>query len=370
MKAARVLMSGPLPPAVGGMASVLGALGDSSLSRKVALTLFETGKTTPPGRPLWQGILARLHLIAQWWRELGKSDLAHIHTCSGLTFFLDGMLLVLARLRGVPVVLHVHGARFDDFLDGLPASGQGLARWLARRAQSVVVLSQEWQQRLAGRLPGANLQVVANGVPATPMNRSQTGDQDVLYLFLGNLGTRKGVPVLLEAVSLSTANWRLALAGGEEEPGFTEWTRAEIARRKMGDRVQVLGPVIGAAKLDLLRSASAFVLPSLAEGLPMALLEAMAAQLPVVVTAVGAMPGVIKSGCEGYLVPPGDAPALAAAMDQLAASASDRQRMGLAAAQACDQAYGVERMVDALFAIYSQLVPALRSGAGAGAHRA
>jgi glycosyltransferase involved in cell wall biosynthesis len=113
--------------------------------------------------------------------------------------------------------------------------------------------------------------------------------------------------------------------------------------------------VVGNAKTRLLQSADGFVLPSLAEGLPMALLEAMAARLPVVVTAVGAMPEVVHDGQQGYLIPPEDAPALAAALDRLAANPQAGRHMGESAYLTCERAYGVERMVEALLNVYAQL---------------
>jgi len=58
-------MSGPLPPAIGGMASVLGALSESSLATQTDLTLFDTGKKTKPNRSMFEGIQARLALIEQ-----------------------------------------------------------------------------------------------------------------------------------------------------------------------------------------------------------------------------------------------------------------------------------------------------------------
>lgn len=362
MSQAAVVMAGPLPPAIGGMASVIGALSTSSLASRVDLRLFETGKRTPQGRTLWQGVRARLAVMNAWYGLLAQCPrpVAHIHTCSGLTFFLDGALLLLARGRGAPTVLHIHGARFDAFLDGLGAPAAWLARWLARRAHGVIVLSDEWRQRLLPRLPGARLHVVANGVPAVAPCAGPATDEPPRFAFLGNLGRRKGVHVLLEAAAQARQPWLLDLAGGEEEPGFSEWTRQEIARLGLGGRVRLLGPMIGDAKTQLLRSASGFVLPSLAEGLPMALLEAMAARLPVVVTAVGAMAEVVHDGIEGHVVPPADSRALACALDRLAANPEARRRMGEAACRTCDQRYGLEQMVQSLLAVYRQL-PSVRA---------
>jgi glycosyltransferase involved in cell wall biosynthesis len=352
-----VVMAGPLPPAVGGMASVLGALQASTLPRQVDLALFETGKTTPPGRPLWQGISARLRLMAAWWQLFGRTPrpVAHIHTCSGLTFFLDGVLLLLSRLRGAPVILHIHGARFDQFVDGLPAASAWLARWLARRAALVIVLSPEWQERMAQRWPGARLHVVGNGVamPRRADAVAQIGEPR--FAFLGNLGRRKGVHILLQAAALAQQPWRVELAGGEEEPGAAAWAQQEIERLGVAHRVRLLGPVVADAKIEWLAGAQGFVLPSLAEGLPMALLEAMAMALPSVVTAAGAMPEVVRDGVDGRVVPPEDAAALAAALDELAAQPDRRLAMGLSAAERCSSMYGIERMVDALLGVYRRI---------------
>lgn len=352
-----VIMAGPLPPAVGGMASVIGALSASSLAQRVDLRLFQTGKTTPEGRTTWQGARARLQVIWDFWCLLSRQPrpLVHIHTCSGLTYFLDGILLTVAWLRGAPIVLHVHGARFDTFLDGLGPLQRAVARWLARQALAVVVLSDDWRKRLTSRLPGAHLHVIANGVPSVGERIVKAAVSAPQFLFLGNLGRRKGVHVLLAAAALTKSDWVVNLAGGEEDSGFTEWTRSEIKRLDLGARLRLLGPVVGDAKVTLLRSADGFVLPSLAEGLPMALLEAMAARLPVVVTAVGAMPEVVQDGEQGYLIPPEDAPALADALDRLSANPQLRQQMGESAYQTCERAYGVERMVDSLLKVYSQI---------------
>lgn len=352
-----VVMSGPLPPAIGGMASVLAALESSTLPRRVDLKLFETGKVTPADRPLWQGVLSRLSLMLNWWRLFGKTPrpIAHIHTCSGFTFFLDALLLMMCWLRGAPTILHIHGAKFDVFLSGLSPLSAAFARWISRRASVVIVLSTEWQTKLTPFWPDAVFKVVSNGVTTASHANNVGRLMQPRFVFMGNLGRRKGVHVLLQAVHDSRGTWCLDLAGGEEDPGYAQTARADIERLGLGERVRLIGPVVGQAKEDLLLGAQGFVLPSLNEGLPMALLEAMAIGLPPVVSAVGAMPEVVRHDVDGLVVPPSDAVALAAALDKLAAEPALRVSLGQSAAERCRALYGIERMVDRITEIYADL---------------
>jgi len=339
------------------MATVIGSLYASELAQSFALRLFQTGKTTPEDRSLRQAVANRVRLMRAWWQTVGQrpDTIAHIHTCSGLTFFLDGALLVLARLRGAATVLHVHGGRFDAFLDGLGPMLAMLARWLVRRAHVVVVLSEDWQQRLAARLPGARWAVLRNGVPIRAWSATAKRQVPPQFLFLGGLSRAKGIDVLLQAVAQSKGDWHAVLAGPEAEPGFTSWMQAEITRLDIAPRVRWLGALAGAAKDEAIACGDVCVLPSRAEGLPMSVLECMGAGLPVVATRVGAIPEVITEGREGLLVPAGDAAALARAMDRLAADMSLRQRMGAAARQTCEQSYSLDAVVRRLTDIYAAL---------------
>ncbi|MDP3168450.1 MAG: glycosyltransferase family 4 protein [Hydrogenophaga sp.] len=351
----RVVMSGPLPPAIGGMASVVGALSDSQLASQTDLTLFDTGKKTAANRTLLQGIQARLRLMRDWSALLAgqPGTIAHIHTCSGFTFFLDGLLAFVARRHRCRVVLHVHGGLFEAFLDGLNPLMLRIAQRIARRADVVIALSEDWRERLGQRLPGSHIAVLQNGV-AEPTSAPQRGTNDrPIFLFLGNLSRLKGVPVLLDALELAQADWCVQLAGSESEPGYMQWLRDEIERRGLAGRVTLLGSVVGEAKQRLLARADAFVLPSLAEGLPMSLLEAMAARLPVVATTVGAIPEVIDEGIEGHLVSPGEAAPLAQAMDALSGlTPLQREAMGRAAHARYKARYSVDAMAQALLGIY------------------
>lgn len=355
----RVVMAGPLPPAIGGMATVIDDVSRSSLARDVELVLFGTGKRTPEGRSLWRAIRSRFELWASWWCALEPAGrtIAHIHTCSGITYFLDGLYALLARVRGVPVVLHVHGARFDNFLDRLNAPQLWLARRIAKLAGSVVVLSGEWQQKLGTRLPGAKLRVIENGVAEPSQIAVEKVDGEIIVLFLGNLCQRKGVWDLIACAGQLPAAVRLVLVGGEEDPGITARVSEELARLNIRQRVNLVGPAVGEAKFRWLRQADIFVLPSYAEGVPISMLEALAAGLPAIVTPVGGIPSVLRDGVHALFVTPGDHVALIEAITRLASDAALRVRMGASARQHVLDNYGVESSARKYLQLYETLKP-------------
>lgn len=351
----RVVMAGPLPPAVGGMATVIDDVSRSSLSSEVDLVLFDTAKATPEDRSLWQGVVARFGLWRRWWLTLRGAEVAHIHTCSGFTYYLDGALLCLAKLRRVPVVLHIHGAQFDQFLDGMSRAELELARWLARRANRVVALSDAWRDILAKRLPRARLTVIENGVPVPNDIRARASGDQAKVLFLGNLSRRKGVWELVEAMHSVDDCVRVVLAGGEEDAGIGAKVNHAIQDEGLTAKIEWIGPVHGRRKDELLQECDIFVLPSHAEGLPISLLEAMCAGLPIVVTPVGAIPSVVEDGKHGLIIQPGDSQALAAALNELSRNRELRQRLGDGARSRCAQRYGVERAAQNYLRLYGEL---------------
>ncbi|MDQ2766608.1 MAG: glycosyltransferase family 4 protein, partial [Gemmatimonadota bacterium] len=103
---------------------------------------------------------------------------------------------------------------------------------------------------------------------------------------------------------------------------------------------------------DILAAGDLFTMPSLSEGLPLALVEAMSFGLPVVVTRVGGVPEVVTDGVEGFLVPPSDPSALAAALDALLDDAPRRQQMGAAARTRALRDYALSTMADRYERLY------------------
>lgn len=261
--------------------------------------------------------------------------------------------------------MHVHGGRFEQFLDSLPSWLLRLAQWLARRAACVVVLSDSWRQRLSKRLPGAAMHTILNGVPTPPIGRRSNPDGCVTLLFLGNLCRRKGVWELIEAAKGLPDYIRLVFVGGEEEIGILAAAGHAITKDHLERKISLAGSARGDAKYRWLRDADIFVLPSHAEGLPMSMLEAMAAGLPVVVTPVGAIPGVISDGREGLIVPVGDVPALHRALLRLVESRELRERLGAAAQQRCMAEFGIERVAQQYLDMYESVLERSRQKASA-----
>lgn len=146
---------------------------------------------------------------------------------------------------------------------------------------------------------------------------------------IGRLVEQKGQLALIKAMALAQSNLHLTLIGDGEMRGRIE---AEIAEHGLQDRVTLTGWVDEARVNAELGSAHVLVMPSFAEGLPMVVMEAMAAARPVIATYIAGTPELVQDGKHGWLVPAGDKEALADALDQFAATPLTKlTKMGMAA---------------------------------------
>jgi glycosyltransferase involved in cell wall biosynthesis len=171
------------------------------------------------------------------------------------------------------------------------------------------------------------------------------------------LEREKGVQVALqglERLRLRYPNTRLLVAGaGAYTPALHRRAQALGVR----DATLFLGLVDHADLPAILAAADAFVLPSLChEAFPVSLVEALATGLPVVASAVGGTSTAVSSGVTGWLVPPGDAAALAAALDSLLADADRRREMSAAARRAAAACFSAEAMIAATEAVLADVV--------------
>jgi glycosyltransferase involved in cell wall biosynthesis len=180
-----------------------------------------------------------------------------------------------------------------------------------------------------------------------------------LWLAVGNLRPDKDYPTLLRAFARlaaeSPTSWLCIAGAGPAE----EDLRSLAADLGLGERLVFLGRRSDVA--DLLRAGDAFVMSSMYEGVPNALMEAFLARLPAVATDVGGVGELLHDGTSGYLVPPGDPSRLADAMARLTAHDAPRRRtMGEAGRRAVADACELERVVDRWQALFARLLAARR----------
>jgi glycosyltransferase involved in cell wall biosynthesis len=257
-----------------------------------------------------------------------RVDLVHIHAAMRGSFWRKGLFASLARLFGVPVILHLHGSEFKGFYASQSAALQRAIRRHLEKATRVLVLSESWERYITEIAPAARIIVVPNYVTVPPLLDERGRDTSRL-LFLGLVGQRKGVFDLIPAFAEVHARHPRAhlVLGGN---GEVERARALVAEQGLQKAVTLAGWIDGDRKAALLRSAGIYVLPSYNEGLPMSVLEAMAWGLPVVTTRVGGIPELVTDGVDGLLIDAGDKAGLAAALSSLLTD--ERLRTRIAAA--------------------------------------
>lgn len=301
-----------------------------------------------------------------------NAPIVHIHTCSGFSFYRSTADMLAAQRLGCRTVLHIHGARFDEFYAEGNAWRRRLIAWSLSRADRVITLSNGWLKKLRVMAPGARVVVVENAVDIpsviptpvravglSPREAPLRKDSICRFLLLARMDEWKGIDDLLCACARLHADgvgMELTLAGPPGTAGDEGVLREKVAAHSLEDLVRYVGPVEGAAKINLLRWADVYVQPSHHEGMPIALLEALAHGLPVVATRVGAVPEVITDRRQGLLVPPHRPEVLAQAMRTVASNDDRRRAMSHAARALAADRFSVNRFRDDLISLYDEIV--------------
>jgi glycosyltransferase involved in cell wall biosynthesis len=172
------------------------------------------------------------------------------------------------------------------------------------------------------------MHIVHCGVNPAQFNAVQHAGQGKRLLFVGRLANVKGVPVLLKALSAISKDrpeLTLSIAGdGPDRAGL----EAQAKQLGIAQNVKFLGYQSQSQVRELLQQTDVFVLPSFAEGVPVVLMEAMAAGVPVVTTRIAGVPELVDDGVSGILTPPGDEVALGSAIATLLDDPTRRATMG------------------------------------------
>lgn len=273
-------------------------------------------------------------------------DVVHTHLFTSLSWG-----AVAARAAQVPVVVHTQHAVHDDDHRYLPTIRRGLAPLLDAIVGCNAATVRDLRAR--GYAPGVPAVAIDNGIPLAGRPQASLTRAPFTIGAVGRLVPIKGHDHLLEALALlrrEGADARLVLLGEGPERGALE---ARVRQLGLGDVVSMPGSVHDVS--DRLASVDLFCQPSLSEAMPMALLEAAAAGLPLLVTDVGGAPTLLQHGAGGWIVPPGDPAALANAVrDALVLTDAAFADLGRRAREVVVGRYDVHHMARRYEALYRE----------------
>ncbi len=325
--APRILIVGDHPTrTLGGISTLINHILHSPLAsefefRHIASQADELGKLGKLGLAL--GALIKFGVLLLWWRP----SVAYIHIGCGPSLYRKIAFITLARLFGRRTLVHFHAGNFEPYFAQQSALGRFLIRYGLGQSERFIAVSRELKQSLSKLWPEAEITFVPNGVRTALFAGPRVAvGESVRLLFVGKMGALKGEEDLLRALQRlvqAGLSFRLDLVGP-----LSDTIAARCQEAGLQPMIDQLGPVPLAERIAFFKRADIFVLPTYAEGLPIAVLEALAAGLPVISTPVGGIPELIEDGVEGYLVAPGDVEALANRLAQLIQDADERQRMG------------------------------------------
>lgn len=296
--------------------------------------------------------------------RLLRRERALLHTHTQLTGNILGR--VAARLAGRPVVSHMHIENHFRPVRAIATVHRALDNRTARLCARILVVSEATRQEFVRQgYPPERMEVVHNGIaeapdPPTADLRRALGIPSAAPLLgsVARLCAVKGQRELIEAASRLGEDVHVVLVGVDVEQGgaYEALLRREAERLGVAERVVFAGY---RGDVDaLLRSLDVFVLPSWTEGLPLVVLEAMAAGVPVVATSVGGTPELVVDGETGALVEPRDVDGLAAALRELLARPDRGKELGRAGLARVRASFSEAAMTGRVLEVYDEVAAA------------
>jgi glycosyltransferase involved in cell wall biosynthesis len=324
-----------------------GALSDAARSAGVRFVPLKHLR-----RPIsvWRDVLGLLELLRLLRRE--RPHIVHVNSAKAAA-----LGRVAAALARVPIrVYTVHGWAFLAYT-GLASAAY---RWVERalRPLTTVTVCVSENERRAGLAARACAElstvVIRNGVEPTDSDADGVPSARRRLVMVGRLQAPKDPLTLVHALAtLPERSFEALLVGDGPDRATVE---EEIGRLGLASAVRLLGE--RADVPELLRAADIFVLSTRSEGLPLSILEAMAAGLPVVASSVGGVPELVLDGQTGMLVPPGDPDALAAAIERLLEDPGLSGRLGEAGRVRAAEHFDLAAVRQAHLDLYREMLAA------------
>ncbi len=276
-----------------------------------------------------------------------KPDVVYLAiTAKGIGFYKDVVIAFLAKLFGVPLVLHFHNKGVsenqDRFFDNL------LYKILFKNTK-VILLSKYLYYDIKKYVKEDAVSYCPNGIPEINFQAKSEmlSNEKIQLLFLSNLIESKGVFVLLEAcrqLQAKQLSFHCTFIGGEGDITSQQF-QEKVTALGLNEEVHYAGRKYGIEKEAAYQQADIFTLPTFYhnECFPLVLLEAMQFSLPIVATYEGGIPEIIEEGKTGFLVQQQDADALAEKLEILINNSETRNQMGASARTKYEQEFALHQ---------------------------
>jgi len=346
----------------------------SSLQDDYEIEVFERiprEKFPPQARAGIRASIFRFKRFVRFFKELrrGKHRLVHIHSSDTSEFIGTTVFMLLARLAGSKVLLHIQGGDWTEFY-----TYHSLLRKLWTKVglyvpDGIVVVHTEWIDRIKEMFPAANVRIIRNLLhdqkPPDPAKveemRENLGlsSDNFVVVSVGSVGWRKGTFETLRAIPQVVSEddtVRFVLVGGESKPGDMAKLKKGIENEKLGTWVQLAGEV-ERDKISLyLALGDVFLLPSFIEGMPVSIIEAMRSGLPVISTRVQGIPDVVVDGVTGILIEPGNPSQIAGNVLLLKQNERLRKKMAEAAKRVFYDRFEFSKGIEELRVLYRGII--------------
>lgn len=299
-------------------------------------------------------------------KKAGEFDLIHVH---GHLQFTSNVAALHKKIGGRPLVLTSHGTvEYEDWRGIINrVYNASVGKLTVKSADKIIALTSR-QAKIIEEMGARkeDITIIPNGVDLERIKlsagentfKSKYGlSEKKIILYVGGLIPRKGLNYLIESMNDVNGDVALVIVGGElsSHKGVKDNLENLVKSEKL-QNVVFTGNLTGQGLEDAYSSADVFVLPSLAEGLAIALLEAMAYGIPVIATDIPGNSGIIKDNQNGVLVEPKNTSKLAEKINYILGNQGERERLGKNARTCIEEEYSWGAIIDKISGVYGSLV--------------
>lgn len=336
----------------GGMWTVVSNyLNDSSFCKKYNLKYIPTSITGNFIKKILFNFYAILRVFFNI--LLNKYDILHVHMSEKGSVFRKGIIINISRIKRSKVIIHLHGAEFEKWYNTLNIKNKNKVRKILNKGDKVLILGNYWNDFIGSIINDRKkIQVVYNAVEIP--KRCNYNLESNKLLFLGEVGKRKGIFDLLDAMKIINDERKIDVHLWIYGPDSTNEIENIITKRGLNNIVDYKGYLNFQDKENIFNKIAINILPSYNEGLPMTILETMSYGIPNISTNVAAIPEVIDNS-NGMILNPGDVKGLVNSIYSIILNKNLRKEKSDNSYNLIKNKFSIEKHIKEISKIYEEL---------------